>query len=237
MSGGRRRLLKKLHPEGIPWPGSVLYDAVSGSEIFLRHYELVAADVARYGTPQRLLDIGTGPGRLLFALRKRFPDAELVGVDVSAAMVAQARRNVRRYGSGAGIDVRLAGANELPFAEGTFDRVVSTGSIHHWKDPVGALSEAYRVLRAGGYALIYDLVRNMPESVRREVHARFGGFRFTLLWLHSFEEPFLDPEEMEALGRQTDFVVEGTRFTGALCCLVLRKGAQGSAKGRSGNVF
>ncbi|MFH1910516.1 MAG: hypothetical protein ABIK91_00580, partial [Pseudomonadota bacterium] len=46
-----------------------------------------------------------------------------------------------------------------------------------------------------------------------------------LLWLHSFEEPFLNAEEMDALGRRTDFVVEGTRFTGALCCLVLRKAA------------
>lgn len=81
----------------------------------------------------------------------------------------------------------------------------------------------YRVLRTGGYALMYDLVRNMPKTVCENVRAQFGRFRLVFLWLHSFEEPFLNVEEMDTLGRQTDFAVEGTKFTGAFCCLVLRK--------------
>lgn len=121
--------------------------------------------------------------------------------------------------------MRVADANALPFTDETFHCVVSTGSFHHWKDPIHALSEAYRVLKPGGHALIYDLVRKMPKAVCKDIRARFGGFRLALLWLHSFEEPFLNAAEMEKLGRRTDFVVEGTRFTGALCCLVLRKTA------------
>jgi hypothetical protein len=69
----------------------------------------------------------------------------------------------------------------------------------------------------------YDLVRDMPKTVCKDIRTRFGGFRLALLWLHSFEEPFLNAEEMEALGQRTDFVVEGTRFIGALGCLVLKK--------------
>ena len=229
MSARWRQFVERFHPEGIPWPGSVLYNVLSSREIFLRHHELVAHDVARYGTVRRLLDIGTGPGHLLLALRKTLPGAELVGVDISPAMVAQAQRNVKARGRDNLIEVRLAGASALPFADGTFDRVVSTGSLHHWKDPVGALSEAHRVLKVGGHALMYDLVRDMPEAVREDVRARFGGFRLALLWLHSFEEPFLNVEEMDALGRRTDFAVEGTRFTGALCCLALHKDADPSA--------
>jgi hypothetical protein len=61
------------------------------------------------------------------------------------------------------------------------------------------------------------------KSVCKDIRARFGSIRLALLWLHSFEEPFHSAEEMETLGRKTDFVVEGTRFIGALCCLVLRK--------------
>ncbi|HRR42459.1 MAG TPA: class I SAM-dependent methyltransferase [Syntrophales bacterium] len=217
--------MKRVHPEGIPWPGSVLYNALSRSEIFLRHYELVAHDIARYGEAGCILDIGTGPGQLLRAMRRALPDAGLVGVDISPAMVAQARRNIETCGRDPRIEVRLASAEALPFAEGAFDRLVSTGSLHHWKDPIRALSEAHRVLKAGGYALIYDLVRDMPEGVRRDLRTQFGGFRLALLWLHSFEEPFLDAGEMEALGRQTDFEVEATTFTGAFCCLVLKKAA------------
>jgi ubiquinone/menaquinone biosynthesis C-methylase UbiE len=223
MGGYWRQFVKRLHPEGIPWPGSVLYSALSGTKIFLEHYKLVAHDIASFGAAQAILDIGTGPGQLLLALRKTLPDARLVGIDISSAMVAQAERNLETYGRDPRIEVRVAGANALPFADGTFDRVVSTGSLHHWKDPIHALSEVHRVLKADGYALLYDLVRDMPKGVYGEVRAQFGGFRLALLWLHSFEEPFLNVEEMDALGRRTDFTVKGTRFTGALCCLVLRK--------------
>ena len=136
MSDHWRRLMKRFHPEGIPWPGSVLYNALSGTKVFLRHYELVAHDVAHYGTAQYLLDIGTGPGHLLLALRKTLPDAELVGVDISPAMIAQAQRNMKIHGCDPYIDVRVGSANSLPFADGMFDRVVSTGSLHHWNDPI-----------------------------------------------------------------------------------------------------
>jgi hypothetical protein len=88
------------------------------------------------------------------------------------------------------------------------------------------LSEVHRVLKYNGYALMYDLVREMPKEICQDVRARFGSVRFALLWLHSFEEPFLNPGEMIELGRRTDFSVEGTYFTGALCCLVLKKLAE-----------
>jgi ubiquinone/menaquinone biosynthesis C-methylase UbiE len=223
MSSLWRKFIKRLHPEGIPWPGSTLYNALSSTGIFLRHYELVAHDVFRCGAAEDILDIGTGPGQLLPALRQASPGTRLLGIDISPSMVAQARRNLEHYGRDPDIEVLVAGANALPFADGTFDRVVSTGSLHHWKDRLQALSEAHRVVKVGGYALLYDLVRDMPQAVCEEVRARFGGFRLALLWLHSFEEPFLNVEEMVKLGRQTDFTVEGTKFTGALCCLILRK--------------
>ncbi len=218
-----RVILKRFHPEGIPWPGSVFYSAVSGTSVFRRHYELVAEDIKRCGTVGRILDVGTGPGWLLLALRRALPNAVLAGVDISEAMVMQARRNLGPYPGTGEIEIRTAGAEHLPFEDGAFDCIVSTGSLHHWKAPLVGLAEAYRVLRAGGYALVYDLVRNMPPEVAKEVRAWFGGFRYTLLFLHSFEEPFLNPAEMEWLGKQTAFDVEGTRFVGALCCLVLKK--------------
>lgn len=223
MCSNWRQFIKQFHPEGIPWPGSLLYNAISRTAIFRQHYELVARDIAHYGTGACILDIGTGPGHLLLALQKVMPEARLVGIDISPGMVAQARRNLKKHRQDTQIEVKVADVTALPFADEAFHCVVSTGSLHHWKDSIQALSEAYRVLKPGGHALIYDLVHDMPKGVCKDIRARFGGFRLALLWLHSFEEPFLNAEEMEALGRKTDFAVEGTRFTGALCCLVLRK--------------
>lgn len=235
MTSRLRQLIKRFHPEGIPWPGSLVYNALSRSGIFYRHYELVAQEVAKYGMAGRILDVGTGPGHLLFALRQAFPDTILVGVDISKAMVSQARKNIAAWEHDDRIESMVAGANALPFADGTFDRVISTGSLHHWKDPVHALSEAYRVLKPNGYALMYDLVREMPKAICEEIRKEHGRFRLALLWLHSFEEPFFSPGEMETLGRETHFVMEGTRFTGALCCLVLKKNVSPEA-GPASNV-
>jgi ubiquinone/menaquinone biosynthesis C-methylase UbiE len=223
MSSRWRQFIKQFHPEGIPWPASLLYNAVSSTTVFLEHYELVARDITQYGRAGSILDIGTGPGHLLIAIQKVLPDAKLVGVDISSAMVALALSNLKKYRQDNQIEVRVADANCLPFEDQTFHCVVSTGSLHHWKDPLQAFSEAHRVLKPGGQALIYDLVRDMPEVVCKDTRARFGNFRLALLWLHSFEEPFLNVGEMEKLGRQTDFECEKTRFTGALCCLILKK--------------
>jgi len=225
MKGRLRQIIKRFHPEGIPWPGSVLYNALSRTSIFQRHYELVAQDILRYGTSAHILDIGTGPGHLLLAIQRAVPNTKLVGVDISPAMVEQAHRNMEICGQPSQIELQVARANALPFADETIDRVVSTGSLHHWKDPVCALAEVHRVLKNDGYALMYDLVRDMPKEICERIRAQFGSLYLALLLLHSFEEPFLDAEEMDALGRQTEFVVEGTRFTGALCCLVLKKPA------------
>ena len=89
-----RQLIKRFHPEGIPWPGSLLYNFISSTAVFERHYELVADDAARYGRTGRILNVGTGPARLLLALCRTFPDASLVGIDISTAMVKKARENM-----------------------------------------------------------------------------------------------------------------------------------------------
>ena len=225
MTTGWRKFLEKLHPQGIPWPGSALYNAISGARIFQQHYQLVAEDLVQYGPAKKILDIGTGPGHLLFALGKTFPDAQLTGVDISPAMVEQARKNRAKHPD-SNIDFQIAGANDLPFEDETFDIVVSTGSIHHWKNPVPALEEIHRITKPNGYALIYDLVSKMPDQVCEDIRTQFGTFRLTLLWLHSFEEPFFDVDEMLALGNQTKFTNKGVKFIGALCGLVLQKTAE-----------
>lgn len=162
----------------------------------------------------------------------------LAGIDISPSMVRQAQRNLGMRGLNGRIHVQAADAAFLPFADGIFSGVVSTGDFHRWKDPVLALSEAYRVLKPGGYALIFDLVRNMPKALCRDIRARFGGLRLALLWLHSFEEPFLNAEKMAALGRMTDFSAAETRFTGAICCLVLKKeGISAEDQGEKGSCF
>jgi SAM-dependent methyltransferase len=56
------------------------------------------------------------------------------------------------------VEFRVGDVASLPFADASFDAVVSTFSLHHWPDPAKGLEEIYRVLRPGGVARIYDVV-------------------------------------------------------------------------------
>lgn len=217
-----RKLLKLIHPEGIPWPGTLLYNSVSRTRIFQRHYELIAEDIMSYCSEGNVLDIGTGPGWLLIKLSQKSQTLRLTGLDTSSSMVAKARENLAAAGLSEAIDVKEGNVDHMPFANDSFDTVVSTGSIHHWKHPTTGLNDVFRVLKPGGYALMYDLVSNTPPSILKETAREFGRFKVMLLWLHSFEEPFYSCNDFESLAQPTQFKEGRIRFVGGMCCLILR---------------
>lgn len=218
-----RKLLKRLHPEVIPWPGSTIYNAVARSGIFQSNYELLAADISRHCSSGSLLDIGTGPGYLLMKLHRLCPDLQLAGLDASPAMVLEAEANMRRAGLSGTVAIREGFAQNLPYDSESFDAVVSTGTIHHWKDPISGLNEAYRVLKRGGHALMYDIVTDMPTDVLEAASREFGRLKMLFLWVHAFTEPFYSVEDYRQLGCSSLFGEAEIGFTGALCCLRMRK--------------
>ena len=214
------RLMKRLHPESIPWPGSVLYNAISSTVIFQRHYQMVAEDILNYCTRGTLLDIGTGPARLLLTLHNKSPQLRLVGIDSSPAMVAKAKENISGVQS---IEIKEGNADKIPYPDNYFDIVISTASMHHWKHPTEGLNEAYRVLKPGGFVLVYDLVSDTPETILADCKRQFGWFRTTLFWLHSFEEPFYSQADFQSMAQPTLFKIGQTKFLGILYCLILKK--------------
>ena len=221
-----RRLLKAFHPEGIPWPGTVFYNAISQSRIFQGHYDLVVKDILGYCSEGSILDIGTGPGWLLVKLHQACSGLRLTGLDVSASMVAKARTNMAEAGLSDVIKIKEGNASRMPFGENAFDAVVSTGAMHHWKEPTLGLNEVHRVLKPGRYGLIYDLVSDTPTAVLKETVRVFGRLKMVLLWLHAFEEPFYSHKDFELLARSSLFEAGRIKFVGAMCCLILRKGSK-----------
>jgi SAM-dependent methyltransferase len=227
-----RRILKVFHPEGIPGPGAAIYNAISSADIFQRNYEMIASDILDYCAEGSLLDIGTGPAWLLVKLHARSPRMQLTGMDASAAMVARARANMEAAGLAGRISVIQGNVSHLPFRDETFDIAVSTGSIHHWKDPTAGLDEVHRVLKAGEYALVYDVVSDTPRSVIDEAGREFGRLKTLLFWLHGFEEPFYSQAALGSLAGPTLFREGCTRPVGILCCLTMRK-ARAEGRGQA----
>lgn len=218
-----RRLLKMLHPEGIPWPGSTIYNRISSTGVFQEHYDRVAQHILTFCSAGHLLDIGTGPGRLLITLHRASPGMHLTGIDISPAMVGRARKNMELSGLRKAVPIREGAASMIPFPDNIFDIVVSTAAIHHWKDPVRGLNEVYRVLKGGRYALIYDVVSGTPSHVVEQMQRRFGRLRTAFFWIHAYEEPFLSLSNFERLAEGTFFRKGEIRFVGILCCLILKK--------------
>jgi|RhiMethySRZTD1v2_1073278.scaffolds.fasta_scaffold00431_52 ubiquinone/menaquinone biosynthesis C-methylase UbiE len=118
-------------------------------------YRRFAEDIVD-AAPDRgaVLDVGTGPGVLLVEIGRRRADLRLTGIDLSADMVAAARRNLRAFGERA--EARTADVADLPFPDDSFDVVVSSFSLHHWDHPESAVPEIARVLRPGGRLYVYD---------------------------------------------------------------------------------
>lgn len=124
--------------------GAAQYDDLAGVQkrVISRFTALLAAGNL---SPRSILDVGCGTGMLLDSLAGIFPHADLTGVDLAPAMCAATRE---RLGERA---VVVAGdAEHLPFADSSFDLVVST-STFQWLDSLEpALAECLRVLRPGG---------------------------------------------------------------------------------------
>lgn len=218
-----RKIIRKFHPEGIPSLGSKLYNFLTSSDIFQKHYNLVAQDIKKYCQTGKLLDIGTGPGWLLLSIRKVLPHIQLSGIDISPSMIEKAKENIYKTHNYNDIELLIGSASELPYPDNSIDCIVSTGSIHHWKEIQKGLTEIHRVLKNNSYALIYDLVQNLPKDIIKQNKKEFGKYKMILLWLHSFEEPFYSVKEIELLPTSTPFQKGDIHFTGALCCLVLKK--------------
>jgi ubiquinone/menaquinone biosynthesis C-methylase UbiE len=95
--------------------------------------------------PPRALDLGTGTGAGAFAIARRFPDAEVVGVDMSTRMLAEAERQ-RPGDLRARVTFQRADASALPFPDGSFQLVAHANMIPFF-------DEVARLLAPGGHAL------------------------------------------------------------------------------------
>lgn len=134
----------------------------------------------------RVLDIGCGTGTLLILAAEAVPGAQLVGVDIDDSILERARRKIAVRGLS--IQLERASATELPYADGSFERVLSTLAFHHLtrEDKARAFAEAHRVLRPGGELHLGDfgkpdtlysrVASYLTERIGGEhVHENYGG--------------------------------------------------------------
>ncbi len=150
-----------VHTDGVTmgW-AAPFYDALCSSLGIGRDFRLETLRLANIAAGDRVLDVGCGTGVLTcLAAHAVGPSGHATGIDPSAAMIAAARRNGASEGSSAAF--RLAAIEELPYADGSFDIVLSSFTLHHLPPEVKrtGLREVYRVLKGGGRLLAVDIDR------------------------------------------------------------------------------
>ena len=136
-------------------------------------------DQAEIRPGHRVLEIGCGTGNLMLLAKRLHPDAEVVGLDPDPKALARARRKAGRKALPVRLD--LGFAQELPYPDASFDRVLSALMFHHLgpDEKEKALREVRRVLKPGGSLHLLDFGGAKASSDRFMAHLshRHGRLR------------------------------------------------------------
>jgi demethylmenaquinone methyltransferase / 2-methoxy-6-polyprenyl-1,4-benzoquinol methylase len=99
--------------------------------------------------PTRVLDVACGPAGVTLAIAAA-TDAQVVGIDLSEPMLRRGAANVRAAGLGERVTLAVARAEELPFADATFDAISFSYLMRYVDDPAATIAELARCLAPGG---------------------------------------------------------------------------------------
>jgi len=153
----------------------------------------IGAFLAALGDARRVLDVGTGDGWPALPLARHL--REVVALDPSPRRADLARDNAGRLGL-KNVEVVCAPAEDLPFADGSFDGVVSATAIEQCADPLAALREAFRVLRSGGRfaATFEDLSAELRSPIEETAELYLEGEEAVYRLVHRSLEPLREAE-------------------------------------------
>ncbi|MFZ5719090.1 MAG: ArsR/SmtB family transcription factor [Pseudomonadota bacterium] len=149
------------------------WDQIRSLYVSDAHVEASILDAAGPGRFRRMVDLGSGTGRMLTLLAPRADQA--VGLDLSQQMLNIARRNVAEAGL-SHVELRHGDIFDTRLPEAGADLVVVHQVLHYLGDPAAAVKEAARIVAPDGRLIIVDFAPHRHEFLREEHQHRRLGF-------------------------------------------------------------
>ncbi len=166
------RIQRKV--QGIPRGATHLYNSLA-TKYLEPPYNYVVQDILKENTDRRVvLEIGCGTGVLLSEIAENINPAVLLGLDISPAMIKISKKNIVKEDKHSKVDLLLADAHKIPLRPGSVDLIVSTGTLHHIRDPETLFKEITAVLSSRGEAWIYEFSHDISMKELKEYSRKLG---------------------------------------------------------------
>jgi len=138
-----------------------LYDSMMKKDALRLQRVQIAEELIHYINEGRLLDIGTGHGKLLAEIFEKNPKIELHGLDVSEKMIELAKLNLKNIS----VNLKQGNITKTDFNDDYFNLITCTGSFYLWNSPIDALNEIYRILKPQSKVILFESHKeyNMDE--------------------------------------------------------------------------
>jgi ubiquinone/menaquinone biosynthesis C-methylase UbiE len=204
-----------------------LYDRYMGPLLFEPYAKYVAERAADF-RPMRILETAAGTGVVTRAVLNAVPEAQIVATDINPAVVEFAAQHVPAER----VTFQVADAQDLPFEDQSFDRVLCLFGAMFFPDKVGANSEARRVLRAGGHYVLVTFDRlelnPIPKAAGEAVATLFPE---DPLYMQRGPFSYTDARTVEADLRQAGFAKIELQKVELTSRVTAREAAQGIVLG------
>jgi phosphoethanolamine N-methyltransferase len=149
-------------------------------------------DIDTHG--KRILDIGCGLGGPAFEM-VRTHGAHVVGIDLEAPLIARAKQAASELELSDRCDFQVVEFGPLPFADASFDIVISSGAFTQTRDKLAILAETHRILKPGGYLSCYDWLK-CDGDYSDDMHYWFKmeGLTYALETLDDYRQLLIDSQ-------------------------------------------
>lgn len=142
---------------------------------------------------QKILDVGCHGGRFTYEISKLFPQALIYGIDISFAAIEFARKKYQKF------HFIVAKAENLPFADNTFDLVTCLEVLEHVQNPQLVIRGIYRVLKPNGTLVVLVPTENILFRIIWRLWTKFGPGR---VWSHTHVHQLQDQTIRDLLDKE-----------------------------------